>query len=98
MNGWRADTIAPEATFQASQAFFVAVAASAALDAGPGTLDVDVGCRVASPEGEGCRAKAIPAITAAATATTSGMIGSTRTRRGRFSAPNSGAGGRDGAE
>ena len=90
MNGWRADTIAAEATFQASQAFFVAVAASAALDAGAGTLDVEAVRRVASPEGEGCRAKAIPAITAAATATTNVMIGSTRKRRGRFSSPNTG--------
>ena len=90
MNGWRADTIVVEATFQASQAFFLAVAASAALDAGPGALDVDTGSRVASPEGEGCRAKAIPAITAAAIATTSAMIGSTGTRRGGFSSPNTG--------
>jgi hypothetical protein len=95
MNGWRADTIAAEAAFQASQAFFLAIAASAALAE---TLDVDTGCWATSPDDEGCRAKAIPAITAAATATTSVMIGSTRTRRGRFSSPNAGRGGGGSAE
>jgi hypothetical protein len=94
MNGWRADTIAAEAAFQASQAFFLAIAASAALGAGAETLDVDTGCWAMSPDGEGCTAKSIPAITAAATATASVIIGSTRTRRGRFSPPN--AGGDDG--
>ncbi len=53
MNGWRADTIAAEAAFQASQAFFLAVAASAALGAGAGTLDVDAGCWATSPDGDG---------------------------------------------
>jgi hypothetical protein len=98
MNGWRADTIAAEAAFQAPQAFFLTIAGSAALGAGAETLDVDTGCWATSPDDEGCRAKAIPAITAAAIATTSVMIGSTRTRRGRFSSSNAGGDGGGSAE